>query len=450
MGRARLVATPPRCVSSETLDIPVDRKGYLDAIDQRSQDASEVTGMAHDIEDYDAVVVGASFAGLAAASQLQGAGRVLLVDREPIGAGETSACGTLLAVLERLDALDALEQVHPAVAINAGGRRIRFQPGYPFATFDYHTLCQILASRLDGVESAVAAFAGVEEGGVLRLGNRRVRGRVLVDASGWRALLAREFGAPPPDPTRRSVGAELRHGHAGCDLEFWLRPEERPDGVFWAFPAGGHTREGVASYRGRGKRLRTDLARFVEEDNLPPRTVHGGVFPARLRPQVAGPVLVAGDAAGQCLPLTGEGIRPALVWGQEAGRQAARVLRGEVSLDRALAAYQDRVLARRRQYRILERLQAGLLRMPGRVLPAAVGLFVDGPLARAAQRSYWWVANPDLLEVSPGVIGSTPAAVAQCAVGRAGERPTAVVPGPGHGLSHLRPLAHPRSRGVTP
>lgn len=52
------------------------------------------------VEDYDAVIVGASFAGLAAATQLQGAGRVLLADREPLGAGETAACGTLLAVLE--------------------------------------------------------------------------------------------------------------------------------------------------------------------------------------------------------------------------------------------------------------------------------------------------------------------------------------------------------------
>ena len=40
---------------------------------------------------YDAVIVGASFGGLAAASQLQGAGSVLLVDREPVGVGETSA-----------------------------------------------------------------------------------------------------------------------------------------------------------------------------------------------------------------------------------------------------------------------------------------------------------------------------------------------------------------------
>lgn len=69
------------------------------------------------VDSYDAVIVGASFAGLAAATQLRDPGRVLLVDREPLGAAETSACGTLLAVLERLD---ALEQAHPEIAVNAG------------------------------------------------------------------------------------------------------------------------------------------------------------------------------------------------------------------------------------------------------------------------------------------------------------------------------------------
>ncbi|MFV1999000.1 MAG: NAD(P)/FAD-dependent oxidoreductase, partial [Acidimicrobiia bacterium] len=233
--------------------------------------------MANTIDDYDAVIIGASFAGLAAASQLQHAGRILLVDRELPGAGETSACGTLLAVLERLDALDALEQVHPEIAVNAAGRRTTFWPAYPFATFDYHTLCEILVSRLDGVETTVATLSGVDVDGALLLGDRRVRGRVLIDASGWRAVLAREHGAPPPDPAHRSVGAELRHDHGGRTLEFWLRPDERPDGVFWAFPAGDHTREGVASYTGRGARLRSTLARFVDEEDLPARAVHGGV-----------------------------------------------------------------------------------------------------------------------------------------------------------------------------
>jgi flavin-dependent dehydrogenase len=266
---------------------------------------------------------------------------------------------------------------------------------------------------------AVAPFDGRDDDGNLRVGDRGVRAPVLVDATGWRAVLARAFGAPPPDPAHRSVGMELRHGHGGCDLEFWARPEDCPDGVFWAFPAGGHVREGVASYTGKGTRLRSALGAFVHEHELAARTVHGGVFPSRLREPVVGPVFVVGDAAGQCLALTGEGIRPALVWGQEAGRQAALVVRGESSLDAALDNYRAQVLAHRWQYRVLERLQAGLLLAPRALLPTAVRLFAHGPVARVAQRYYWDLANPDRLQIAPGVWSEAHVAAEQCAPGPA-------------------------------
>ena len=371
------------------------------------------------IEEFDAVIIGASFGGLAAATHLQGSGSVLLVDRQAPGAGETSACGTVLAVLERLDALDALEQVHPTIAINAAGERVTFRPAYPFATFDYSTLCEILVGRLGGVEVANARFDGIDQEGALQIGARRIRGRVMVDASGWRTVLARQFGAPGSDPARRSVGSEFRHGHGGCDLEFWVRPTGRPDGISWAFPAGGHVREGVGSYTGHGHGLRSDLAALAGVDAMPARAVHGGVFPAHLQNPAAGGVFAVGDAAGQCLPLSGEGIRPALVWGQQAGRHAARVLRGEVSLEEALDDYRRQVLAHRWLYRILEALQAGLLSMPLRLVPKAVRVFAREPVAGVAQRAYWDAADPDTLEVTPGVRSRTAAAVEQCAGGRA-------------------------------
>jgi menaquinone-9 beta-reductase len=352
------------------------------------------------VHDYDAVIVGASFAGLAAASQLQGAGRVLLVDREPPGTGQTSACGTLLAVLERLDAIDALEQIHPTITINAAGRRIAFRPAYPFATFDYRRLCAILADRLDGVEIAVAPFRGREPDGTLLLGARRVRAPVVVDATGWRAVVARQSGDAASNRGQRSIGLEARHDHGGCTLEFWVRPAERPDGVLWAFPAGDHVREGVASYAGRGTGLKATLARVPHERDLPAKAVHGGLLPAKLGNPVAGDVFVVGDAAGQCLPLTGEGIRPALVWGQEAGRWARRAVDGTVSLDDALRAYRSAVVAHRAEYAILRRLQAGLLRLPVPLIPPVVRLFVTGPLAAVVHRAYWRVADPDRLHVT--------------------------------------------------
>lgn len=72
----------------------------------------------HEGGDWDAVIVGASFAGLAAAIELSAAGRVLLLDRAEVGEGETSACATPLGVLEHLQALEAVEQVHHEVVFH--------------------------------------------------------------------------------------------------------------------------------------------------------------------------------------------------------------------------------------------------------------------------------------------------------------------------------------------
>lgn len=85
-------------------------------------------------ERYDAAVIGASFAGLAAAGHLAGAG-VLLVDREPIGGGQTSACGTLLAVLERLDARRATSTPGRTPPCLSARCRAGPAPAVPFAPF---------------------------------------------------------------------------------------------------------------------------------------------------------------------------------------------------------------------------------------------------------------------------------------------------------------------------
>lgn len=131
-----------------------------------------------------------------------GVGRHLTDDSQR---GQTSACGTLLAVVERPDAIDALEQIHPTITINAAGRRIAFRPDYPFATFGYRRLRAILVDRRYDVESAAAPFGGREPDGTLLLGARRVRTSIVVDTTGWRAVMARQSGGqlvvlPSPDP----------------------------------------------------------------------------------------------------------------------------------------------------------------------------------------------------------------------------------------------------------
>jgi len=140
--------------------------------------------------EYDVIIAGGSFAGLAVASRLRG--RVLFIDKHGIGEGQTSACGTLLDVLRRLGLMESVLQVQGALVFHLRDRtEIMETRDYPFCTFDYARFCQKFAARLE-VEILRAGAQRLE-------GDRVVTDRgafaasCIVDASGWRAVLARSL-----------------------------------------------------------------------------------------------------------------------------------------------------------------------------------------------------------------------------------------------------------------
>lgn len=344
--------------------------------------------------EWDAIVAGASFGGLAAATELTGVGQVLLVDRLPVGAGETSACGTLLRVLERLEATEALEQVHHEIVLHLPGDRVRRIPTrYPFATLDYATLCRELFARTDA-QFLQASVRGIADGWV-ETSKGTFKAPVVIDASGWKATLGTSLRPDLVPEQARSLGLELRMPWPEEGLHFWVRPAQIDCGVTWQFPAGEHSRVGIGCYRGKGG-LKPRLEDFVGEP-LPAAALHGGSFPSRLRDPVAGRVFLVGDAAGQCLPLTGEGIRPALVFGQAAGQLGRLVLQGDLDLSAALTAYRQMIRRRAAHYRLLGLVQRITLSAPPSLLRALVWMYGPGPLSRPAQDAYWQIADPDTL-----------------------------------------------------
>ena len=361
------------------------------------------------MQEWDAIVVGASFAGLAAAMELAGHGRrALLIDKDPIGDHQTSACATPLAVLERLQVTETIEQVHRTLVIHLPGGKVRtFRPRFPFATIDYRALCRALARQTDA-EFLHARVTGLHEG-VIETAKGPHHAPIVIDASGWRAVVgAATTPQTLPGPLRTN-GLETVLTGEQDGLHFWVGDRLAADGYLWDFPAAGKSRIGLIRYASGGA-LKPRLEEFVEAP-VDGSALHGGVLPAGLRGGVAGRAFLAGDAAGLCLPLTGEGIRPALVFGQIAGRLAARVVDRQLGLDDALAAYDALVKDRRLalKFGILAQVERHMSAMPGPVIGATAWYFGAGPMAARCQAAYWRVAPAEWLR--PGVVASRSASV---------------------------------------
>lgn len=326
---------------------------------------------------YDVIVAGASFAGLAVARALPGSARVLLLDAQPIGDGVTSACAAPVRTVRMMGAGASILQVHEALVVHTPGGPVPWPLPEPFCTFDYRTFC---LEALRGVRAEIrCASVRGREGARVRTAHGDVEGRVLVDATGPRAVLA---GPGTPRYVAFGIESEIPRAIAP-GLHFHFVPEVR-DGYAWAFPAGAGTRFGVLSYRGRTRllpALRTFMARFGAR----PDGIHGGFLATGWTAGVVKGVFVVGDSAGQCLPLSGEGIRTAVLAGVRCGALIGHVLQGRISVDAAQAAYRRFIAADRRRYRGLIAANLLLLRLP----QAWLGLAARGLTHRAVRRWFF-------------------------------------------------------------
>ncbi len=344
--------------------------------------------------EYDAIIVGGSFAGLAVASQLRG--KVLLIERNEIGAHQTSACGTLFGVPERLGLLDTVLQVHHRLLFHTASRTIAFDVSEaPFCTFDYRAFCRGMVSAIEA-EILQAKVLGLEGEEVVTDAGR-FHAPILIDASGWRAVLASSLRSDFVPRERMSYGIETIAPRRGDGLCFWYDPNLLPKGVAWFFPIGGAARIGVASYAGDGH-LKAHLELFLETQGLHKAEVHGGYFPAGLREPTVDRIFLVGDAAGQCLPLTGEGIRPALYFGQRLGTIVQRIINGEIVLGEGLKEYRAFVARHRGLFHLLGFFQRLILAVPTSVADRLIALTCREPFRSSILRGYVAFADPRALK----------------------------------------------------
>ncbi|MDE3074847.1 MAG: hypothetical protein KGJ86_05415 [Chloroflexota bacterium] len=230
--------------------------------------------------NYDVVIAGGSFAGLAVAAQLRG-WHTLVIDHKPIGAGQTSGCGSLVRSLRAVHVEQAILQVHHNVVVHTPGRNFVYHPPEQYCTFDYNALCQALWGQTSA--DFVEASATTVGGHIVHTTNGDFSGTHVVDATGWRAALSEQLAPALVRRDRLNFGIETTVPYREEGLHFWYDPKAlAPMRVSWLFPAGASSRVGIGSYRGESQ-LGSGLDRFLDRLSSSRQRVHGGFFSHALR-----------------------------------------------------------------------------------------------------------------------------------------------------------------------
>jgi flavin-dependent dehydrogenase len=354
--------------------------------------------------DADVLVCGASFAGLAVARELAGSGaRVMVIDRYEIGERQTSACAAPTAWLERLGLAGSIRQTFDELAVHTPHGTARPRIPWSLSTFDYGELCRLLADQGD-FEFETAKVDG-RAGTIVMTDRGDLSAPLVVDALGWRRVLAEDGVYQPPDAPL-SRGLEVHPDGASPDLEVWIDRRYVPEGYSWSFPAGNELRVGVGSFDPRFHVKETTVL-LAEDLDLPSVGYQGNWIPHRLREATApGPIFFAGDSAGHCLPLTAEGIRTAFYFGIALGRELRAVVERTQSRETALERYDRFNEAHRWKFETLLKGQRLLPRVHPRLLPAAFGLLSRRRVADWAFEHYLRIAPPEFAGPPPGRAGT--------------------------------------------
>jgi menaquinone-9 beta-reductase len=355
--------------------------------------------------DFDVLICGASFAGLAVARELRATGaRVLVLDRYEIGERQTSACAAPTEWLRNLGLEASIRQTFGSLRVHTPHAEARWPLPFTFSTFDYPELCALLWEQRGGscefetakVEGRIGASTAEIEG--VRTDRGDVSAPLVVDALGWKRILGSSQVQPPE--ARLSRGLEVHPGGSGSDLELWIDRDVIRAGYGWSFPASDELRVGVGSFDPHDHVKQPTVA-LAGELGLPLEGYQGNWIPHKLRPAVENGVFFAGDSAGHCLPLTAEGIRTAFYFGIACGRELRAVREGRRPRAEALERYGRFSASHRRKFELMLQAQHAVPRLHPRALGTVARAFRRGSVSHWAFGRYLRIAPPEFALPAP-------------------------------------------------
>jgi flavin-dependent dehydrogenase len=346
--------------------------------------------------EYDVLICGASFAGLAVARELAGTGaRVLVLDRYEIGERQTSACGIPTEWLRAMDLMGSHRQTFGRLVVHTPyGTSVLALP-WTFSTFDYPELCRLLWEQSDAAFET--AKVNGRSGDVVHTDRGDLSAPIVVDALGWRRVLGSGY-QPPGAPLSR--GLEVHPWGVGDDMELWIDRKYVPAGYGWSFPAGDETRIGVGSFDPRFH-VKDTTVMLADDLRREPVRYQGNWIPHKLRAATADGIFFVGDSAGHCLPLTAEGIRTALYFGIACGRELRAVVESRQSIASALARYGDFSDSHRWKFEAMLAAQRLVPRVPPRLLHRSISAMQAKRFVDWSFGHYLDIAPPSFAAAGP-------------------------------------------------
>ena len=289
--------------------------------------------------DWDVIVCGASFAGLAVCRELAGSGaRVLMLDRYEVGERQTSACAAPTEWLHALGLEGSVRQTFSDLVIHT-----------PIEDLPLDAAVDVLDVRLPRAVRP-AARAGARRRVRHRQGRRtdgvhpahrprrphraadrrrpRLAARALQRAAGHpasRCAPVARAGGPPARLRRRPRAV--------------ARPRLRARGLLVELPGRATSCASASAPSSRATTSRSRRCAWPATSTSRPCATRATGSPTRCARPIEDDIFFVGDSAGHCLPTTAEGIRTALYFGLACGRELRLVLDGRQTRGQALTRY---------------------------------------------------------------------------------------------------------------
>ena len=289
-------------------------------------------------QPYDLVIIGASFAGLAAAKTAAMRGlKVAVLDAKP-GAGSRAATTGILVkeAAEEFDIPHNLTRRVYGVRLYAPNLNHvdLFAPGSFFLTTETGGLLNWLAQEAMRAGAHLlwrTPFAGAgRQDGVFVFSGVNISARHILGADGAKSAVARHFGLGRNQRFLAAIEAEF-DSLEGADTRFlhcFLHSGLAPGYIAWVAPGPSAFHAGLAAGPGRRPHLRAFLkkaAPIFGFEGARLIALHQGRIPCGglVKPWAAPGVTLIGDAAGMVSPATGGGIRYALHYGRRSAQLVA-------------------------------------------------------------------------------------------------------------------------------